>query len=233
MSALVSCLLTLGLHLHDCDFDSRPMFLVSPFLSLYIHIHVYILLLLLYTIFLLTKSVPAWVPVKASFSTSDTIVTLYRHRSTNLFVSLEISLWKTPTLRWGWVFLEQTRILNGIQVTTHFIEIFVVQTKPFVRSFVNVILTRQTCGQRSSRAAESKRRALGVYFSERIWYIFLMSNCRGDWDLGLCTSLVLAKREALRNAKFRFFLRAKHVFFRKSPLRNGSIFGKYPKSAQT
>jgi len=37
----------------------------------------------------LTKSVPAWVPVKASFSTSDTIVTLYRHRSTNRCVSLQ------------------------------------------------------------------------------------------------------------------------------------------------
>ena len=36
----------------------------------------------------LTKPAPAWVPVKASFSTSDTIVTLYRHRSTNRFVSL-------------------------------------------------------------------------------------------------------------------------------------------------
>ena len=48
-------------------------------------------------------------------------------------------------------------ILSGIQFTTHFIEIFVVYTKRFVGSFVNVILTRQTCGQRSSRAAESKR----------------------------------------------------------------------------
>ena len=36
----------------------------------------------------LTKPALAWVPVKASFSTSDTIVTLYRHRSTNRFVSL-------------------------------------------------------------------------------------------------------------------------------------------------
>jgi len=36
----------------------------------------------------LTKPAPAWVLVKASFSTSDTIVTLYRHRSTNRFVSL-------------------------------------------------------------------------------------------------------------------------------------------------
>jgi len=67
-------------------------------------------------------------------------------------------------LRWGWVFLERTRIFSGIQFTTHFIEIFVVKTKRFVGSFVNVILTRQTCGQRSSRAAESKRRALGNYF---------------------------------------------------------------------
>jgi len=40
----------------------------------------------------LTKPAPAWVPVKASFSTSDTIVTLYRHRSSNRFVSLEIDM---------------------------------------------------------------------------------------------------------------------------------------------
>ena len=71
---------------------------------------------------------------------------------------------KYPTWRWGWVFLERTRILSGIQFTTHFIESFVVETKRFVSSFVNVILTRQTCGQRSSRPAESKRRALGNYF---------------------------------------------------------------------
>jgi len=51
MSSLVSCFLTLKLHLNDCDFDSRPLFLVSLFASLYIHIHIHILLLLLYTIF--------------------------------------------------------------------------------------------------------------------------------------------------------------------------------------
>jgi len=44
-----------------------------------------------------------------------------------------------------WVFLERTQILSGIQFTTHFIELFVVETKRFVGSFVNVILTRQTC----------------------------------------------------------------------------------------
>jgi len=46
-------------------------------------------------------------------------------------------------------------------------------TKRFVGSPVNVIMTRQTCGQRSSRAAESRavestRRALGNYVSKRI-----------------------------------------------------------------
>jgi len=83
-------------------------------------------------------------------------------------------------LRWGWVFLERTRILSAIQFTTHFIRIFVVETKRSVGSFVNVILTRQTCGQRWNRAAESKRRALGNYFPERICYMFLTSKCRGD-----------------------------------------------------
>ena len=75
-------------------------------------------------------------------------------------------------LRWGWVFLERTHILSGIQFTTHFIEFFVVETKRFVGSLVHVILTRQTCGQRSSKAAESKRRALRNYFVELIWYMF-------------------------------------------------------------
>jgi len=41
-------------------------------------------------------------------------------------------------LRWGWVFLERTWILSGIQFTTHFIEFFVVETKRFVGSCVHV-----------------------------------------------------------------------------------------------
>ena len=73
---------------------------------------------------------------------------------------------KKLCLRCGWVFLERTRILSGIQFTTHFMEIFVVETKKFVGSFVHVILTRQTCGQRSGKDAESQRQALGHYFSE-------------------------------------------------------------------
>ena len=75
-----------------------------------------------------------------------------------------------------WVFLERTRILSVIQFTTYFIDFFVVEKKRFVSCFVNVILKRQTCSQFSSRAAESKRRAIGNYFSERICYMFLISK---------------------------------------------------------
>ena len=59
----------------------------SFFFSLYIYTYEYTY----FIIYLLvpTKQVPAWIPVKASFSTSDTIVTLYRHRSTNRCVSLQ------------------------------------------------------------------------------------------------------------------------------------------------
>ena len=60
----------------------------------------------------------------------------------------------------GAVFLERTQILSIIKFTTHFIEILIVETKRFVGSTVNMILTRQTCGQRSSKAAGGKRRAL-------------------------------------------------------------------------
>jgi len=139
----------------------------------------------------------------------------------NLVSSSSSSISLFSTLRWGWVFLERTQILSGIQFTTYFIESFVVETNRFVDSFVNVILTRQTCGQRSSRAAESKRRAIGDYVSERICYMFPISKCRGDRDLGLCTTSGLAFREPQRNEKFRFFLRQNTFFSRKSPLRCG------------
>ena len=66
-----------------------------------------------------------------------------------------------------------------------------------------MILTRQTCGQRSSRAAKSKRKALGNYFPERIRYMYLISKCRGDRDLGLCTTSVLAFGKPMRNGDFR------------------------------
>jgi len=61
---------------------------LSFFFSLYIYTYAYTYFIIYFLV--LTKPVPAWIPVKACFSTSDTIVTLYRYRSTNRFVSLII-----------------------------------------------------------------------------------------------------------------------------------------------
>ena len=72
---------------------------------------------------------------------------------------------------WGWIFFERTRILSGIQFTKHFIEFFVVEANQLVGNNSNVILSRQTCGQRSSMFAGSKHRAPQNYFSVRICYV--------------------------------------------------------------
>jgi len=77
MSSLVSCFLTVRLHLGHCDIDSHLLLLVSVFLSIYIHIHIYILSPNLHKTHLSSKPVPSQVFVKASFSTSYTIVTLF------------------------------------------------------------------------------------------------------------------------------------------------------------
>jgi len=113
-----------------------------------------------------------------------------------------------------WVGISRTNVDSQWNpVYSAFHRIFVVETKRFVCIFVHVILARQTCGQRSSKAAESKRRALGNYCSERICYMFLVSKCRGDADLGLCTTSGLAFGEPQRNDKIRFFLRRNTFFF--------------------
>jgi len=53
--------------------------------------------------------------------------------------------------------------------------IFVVETKRFVGSSLNVILTRQTCGQRSSRAAEKQTpSARNLFFRVNLLYV---PNC--------------------------------------------------------
>jgi len=77
-----------------------------------------------------------------------------------------------------------------------------VEMKQIVSSNSNVISTRQTCGQRSGMAAGSKHRALALNFSVRISYVFLISKCRGESDLGLCMTLVLSNRDPLRSADF-------------------------------
>jgi len=131
----------------------------------------------------------------------------------------------TLFLRHGWVWFERTCAFSGIQFTKHFIEFVFVETNKVVRSNTNVILTRQTCGQRSSRVAGSKRRALAFCFPVRIWYyVFLISICTGKLDLGVCMTSVLAKRMRPRSADFRF----ENVFGRrircKSTLRSRILF---------
>ena len=74
------------------------------------------------------------------------------------------------------------------------------------------------CGTRFD-LRDSKRRALENWFCVRICYMFLISKCRGDWDLGLCTTSVLALGEPKRNGKIRFFLRRNTFFFRILPSR--------------
>ena len=91
----------------------------------------------------------------------------------------------------------------SLDSSLQYIDFFVVETKRFVSSSVNVILMWQTCGQRSSRATESKRRALKNYSSKRICYVLLISKCRGDWCLGLCTFWILAKRKPIRSGDLR------------------------------
>ena len=105
-------------------------------------------------------------------------------------------------LRQGWVFSKPTCVFSGIQFKTYLIEFVVMETKQIARSNSNVTLTRQTCGQRSGMAAGGKRRAIAFYFPVRICYMFLMSKCRVESDLGLCMISILAKRMPLRSANF-------------------------------
>ena len=82
---------------------------------------------------------------------------------------------------------------------------------------------QETYGQRSSRAAGSKRRALAFYFPVRICYMYLISKCIGQSDLGLYSTSLLAKRMRLHNGDLRW----KNVFgckiCRKSPPRSGIV----------
>jgi len=108
------------------------------------------------------------------------------------------------TLRQGWVSIERRCVFSGIQFTKHFVEFVLVETNRLVRSNSNVILTPQTSGQHTSRIVGSKRRALAFHLSGRIWYVFSISKCREESDLGLCMTSVPAKGMRLRSSDFRF-----------------------------
>jgi len=123
-------------------------------------------------------------------------------------------------LRQGWILFNRTCEYAGIQFTKHSIEFVLLETNKLVGSNPHVILTRQTCRQRSNRVAGSTRRALAFYFSVRIWYMFFISQFRGKSDLGLCMTSVLAKRMPLCSADFQ-----PNTFFnRKSALCGRTLF---------
>ena len=70
-------------------------------------------------------------------------------------------------LKGGWVFLARTRILSGFQFTTHFIEIFVVETICFCTRDLDAANLRpaleQGCGKQTSSARKLFFRANLLY----------------------------------------------------------------------
>ena len=79
-----------------------------------------------------------------------------------------------------------------------------------LQQFCKRELDGQTRGQRSSRAAQSKRRAIGNYFSDRICYMFQISKCRGDRDLG--AQLRDLRLENAAQGQIPIFPASKHIF---------------------
>jgi len=111
------------------------------------------------------------------------------------------------------IFLERTQILSGIQFTRHFVELAVVarETKRFVSSNVNVLLTRQTCGQSSSLSAGSKHRE--IIFPSKFAICFQYQNVE-ETD-ALFEYLHMENRCAMSNSDFScgrntFFFGSRH-----------------------
>ena len=103
------------------------------------------------------------------------------------------------------------------------------QTKRFVKINVKVILTWQICGQPSNMCGGSQRRALEFYLSESKLPYILISKGKEDCHLGLCIFGVIACREPVRNAKFRFFLLPITFFFR-SHYCTAALFTQVPRT---
>jgi len=67
----------------------------------------------------------------------------------------------------------------------------------------------QGCGQQTPRASI-------LFFHTNLLYVF-KSKCKGEFDLGLCTTLGLAKTKLLRDDDFEHILRPNTFFNQKSP----------------
>jgi len=100
--------------------------------------------------------------------------------------SSEKSAINAVSMKEGLSFVERTCEFARIQFTKYFIEFVLMETNQLFSSDSNKILTRQTCGHRSSRVAGSKRRSLAFYYSVWIWYMFSKSEYRGKSDLVVC-----------------------------------------------
>ena len=74
--------------------------------------------------------------------------------------------------------------------------------------------------------ADGGRHAHKFYFSLRISYKFLISDCRGDSDLGLCTSWHLAKKMPLRSGRICFQQANRRNSEPIRPLRSGIFFAR-------
>jgi len=77
----------------------------------------------------------------------------------------------------------------------------------FWSALLSLVINMTGRSERSARAlrdgADVVCEAVGNEFCVRICYMFLISKCRGDRDLGLCPTSVLALGERMRDGKIR------------------------------
>jgi len=70
-------------------------------------------------------------------------------------------------------------------------------------SFLENFESHRRVRRSAARRCNVVRTETGNCFCVRICYKFLISDCRGEWDVVLCTFWVLAKREPLSKSYFR------------------------------
>ena len=100
----------------------------------------------------------------------------------------------------------------------------------FLSALLSLVISKTGRSERSAGALDTAlrdgvdvvREAIGNKYCVRICYMFLISRCRGDWGLGLCTTSGPAFGELQRSGDFQ----EKNVFQRKKnrilPLRCSS-----------
>jgi len=87
------------------------------------------------------------------------------HMNAHAYAQTHTQHCRAVCLRCGWVFLERTQILSGIQFIRHFIDLIVVETKKIVGSNVIVILTRQHAASARARLWEANAERQKIIFS--------------------------------------------------------------------